>query len=149
MTTPLRSIAVIAVLLVALAGCGSDDASSGGAAAEPGPSATTEPGGSPTVTSVTYQRSGGKAGGTVRRTFAPGQPPPDGFSEQQVEQVVDHAQVVVDGGAAMPELPANTCCDRYVYTVVIELSDGSVETFSAVDGARYPAAFDELLSVLS
>lgn len=145
----MRSIAVIAVLVVVLAGCGSDDASSGGAAAGPGPPATTEQGESPTVTSVTYKRSGGKTGGIVRRTFAPGQPPPEGFTAQQLEQAVDQAQVVVDRGAGMPELPANTCCDRYVYTVVIELSDGSAEMFSAVDGARYPAAFDDLLSVLS
>ena len=46
-------------------------------------------------------------------------------------------------------MPANICCDRYVYIVSIQLADGTTKTFTSVDGLNQPKLFGDLLSRLA
>lgn len=127
------------------------ETSSGGAGATPAPrqsSAIADRSGS-SVMAVSYRRSGGLKAMTVSRVFRADAPPPQGFTATEVDGVLEAAQALVAAHAHVMPLPANTCCDRYVYNVTITLADGTTVTFTTVDGLQQPIAFDSLLSRLA
>ncbi len=140
--------------LVAITGCGTTDATST-AADDTGP---TTSGSTPTnattphrpaITSVSYRRGGGLKPTTVTRIFTADGTPPDGFTAADVDQVLDAAQTFAESQEVVKPLPANVCCDRYIYNVTISWSDGTTKTFASVDGQRQPKAFESLLSQLA
>jgi hypothetical protein len=143
-----------AALVLVLAACGSDDSGSdSGNAPAPsssGSSASTTP--TPadeTVASVMLRRSGGLKGEPLDRAFVVGHAPPQGFTAAEQEEVIAGAQQLVDAEITLPDVPDNTCCDRYTYVVVIGFADGTSTTYTALDGEGLPGAFSDLLGRLS
>lgn len=151
-----------ALLLVALAGCGSadDDApdsvaqdsstpSSSTDPSNPGGDAPAEDGDSSTVVSVSFHRSGGLKPLKVDRTFSTDEAPPEDYSRLDVEKVIASAQKLLDAGVTLPEMPKDTCCDRYTYLIIVGLADGSSTTYTSLDGLQQPPEFADLLSAVS
>lgn len=132
-------------LVAALSSCGTSDDAGGGT-----PSATESSTASATeVVSVSLRRTGGLKPVTVTRQFSADAAPPEGFSPADVDRVLRVANAFVASGAVPKPLPANTCCDRYVYTVTLGYADGSSDTFETIDGQRQPPAFQTLVQALS
>ena len=149
MTTPMRLFATL-VCAVVLAGCGSTadqaaDSSGGGHSATQSTPQTT----GDAVVSVSVRRSGGLKPIAVSRVFSAGHAPPQGFSKADVEKVIRAAQAFVAAAPKIRPVPANICCDRYLYIVSIQLADGTTKTFTSVDGLNQPKLFGDLLSRLA
>ena len=58
------------------------------------------------------------------------------------------AQRLVDAGVTLDQLPANTCCDRYTFVVVVGIADGTSTTYTALDGEPMPTVFSSLLNAV-
>ncbi|MGH3502912.1 MAG: hypothetical protein ACRDQA_18765 [Nocardioidaceae bacterium] len=153
MTVARRTIgtAFIALLVgVGAVACGSGTTSVG-VSNNPEPSSgpptqttsTPTPTSAPTVVSVHLRRSGGFQPSKVSRVFAVHQPPPDGFTQQDVRRVLSAAADLK--GVDVNPMPSNTCCDRYSYALVVTWADGSSRTYTTIDGLDQPPAFTRLL----
>jgi hypothetical protein len=149
MTSPMRLFATLVCVLV-LAGCGStadqaaDSSANGHSATRSTPQASGD-----AVVSVSLRRSGGLKPVAVSRVFSAGHAPPQGFSKTDVDKVLRAAQAFVSAAPKIRPVPANVCCDRYLYIVSIELADGTSRTFTSVDGVNQPKLFGDLLSRLA
>jgi hypothetical protein len=64
---------------------------------------------------------------------------------------LERLQAIVNGPAfrelGAHYLPANTCCDRFEYTVRVERADGE-QAVTTMDGVRWPAPLAEAISLL-
>jgi hypothetical protein len=70
---------------------------------------------------------------------------------QLAPATLERLQAIVNGPAfrelGARYLPANTCCDRFQYTVRVERADG-VQAVTTMDGARWPAPLAEAIGLL-
>lgn len=151
----MRTLVALPALLCALvlSSCGSDTSAATGPGHSSGTTTTTstsaaKPAGD-RVASVVLRRSGGLKPTPVTRVFTAGEAPPKGYTAADLARVLRAAQALVDSNQKLRPLPANTCCDRYVYSVSIKLADGTTRSYSSVDGLNQPHIFQVLLSRLS
>jgi hypothetical protein len=153
MTKLVRILATLSVLVVVSA-CGSESGSDSDAASSNSSSSTSSEGSTDTasgssVVSVSLHRTGGLKPGTVNRIFAADAAPPNGFDTADVQTALSAAAALSAADVEVSPIPANTCCDRYAYTVTIEYADGTTKTFSTIDGLPQPKVFELLLRALS
>jgi hypothetical protein len=138
---------------VVLSGCASGNPAAGGetSAGTAGTHAktTAAPAVRGRVVAVSLRRSGGFVPRPLTRVFAAGEAPPRGFTGAEVKTVLRAAQALVDADLKVKPLPSNTCCDRYVYSVWVVLSDGTTKTYGSVDGINQPRLFTVLLRLLA
>ena len=166
-----RLLAGSALCALVLSGCGQNerarssqptpsvtDATTSATPSDPTPSTTTPSTTTPSTTtpsnggmvaSVSLRRSGGLKPVEVHRTFGYQSPPPKGFTLADVRRVLRTAKTFVESGDEPAPMPANTCCDRYIYRVTITLTDGTALTYSAIDVNQQPPTFRALLDALA
>ena len=154
MTTFARALIV---LLLCIAGCADTDPSvDPSASSGPEETSSSTPGSGPDsspapdsdgvdATSVSYTRSGGLRPTKLHVVFAADQPPPEGYTQADVDQILRTASDPRFRDLQMEPMPANPCCDLYSFNVTITWEGGQTRTFSSVDGVDQPALFDKLL----
>jgi hypothetical protein len=140
------------VCVAVLGGCATSGSSDSGGA--PASHSTTAPKSAPAgadqrVAAVSFRRFGGLKPVRVTRVFKADSEPPQGFSKGDVARVLRAAEALVSANPKIRPLPANTCCDKYEYSVSIVLADGTTMTYQTVDGLNQPKAFTDLLSRLA
>lgn len=97
---------------------------------------------------LTYTRSGGITGQTVSAQLTLGKSP-EGYNRSRVQSILALASRQTLRDLQLPRVPANLCCDRYIYTMRVAYSDGSVRMFQTADGLRKPAPLRRLLAAVS
>ncbi len=149
MKTLAKSVIVILVA-VACFGCASDNPTE--APPRDAPNSTTghstsAPEDQTQAVAVTFRKTGGLRPVDERTTFSADASPPAGYSQAQVDSILDAASDPAFKDLDMPKVPANACCDLQSYQVTIAWADGSSRTLATVDGLEEPKLFQDLLGM--
>jgi len=148
------TVSILVVVSVA-AGCGEDPGAGGGGASTTTPT-TTEPTESTEQAPdqgkqaqvVTVERSGGIKGDTETDIFAEETIAPEGFTDADMDQILEAASEPELIDVELEPMPKNQCCDRITTQVVVEYDDGSARTYRTIDGVDQPNVFVDFLSML-
>jgi hypothetical protein len=127
-----------------LSACGA--ARDDGGSSEAG--ATAEGADSPVVT-VSVHQSGGLKPTDEIRVFSADAKPPAGFTERDVEAVLDAADALAASHVTTPRLPTGSCADCYLYDITLLFADGSTAHYSFAGGTPQPKPLSDLLAAAS
>ena len=102
-----------------------------------------------TVVTVSVHQSGGLKPTDETTVFSEDAKPPPGFTERDVDAVLDAAETLAASDVQTPRLPTGSCADCYLYDVTLLMADGSTAHYSFAGGTPQPKPLADLLSAVS